>query len=542
MPAVLGARHGAHDGPAHYACPVMPGVGRALAGVAVAFAVAPAAHAQDGAARIAGLARAAGPAPRPPLAFAIQDDPEFLGHPERLDQTLAEVKALGFTHVRLSAHWNQLTRAPTAARRPRFAAASPGGYEQRKWYPLDRAVVAATRHGLHVMIDVAFFAPRWATRGHGPGESRPRNRIDTRAFTDFAVAIAQRYSGRFAATARARHPLPKVELVTLYNEPNLAVFWTPQRRTDRRGRVVLDSPHAYRRLATRAYAAVKRARPDLRVLIGSLASGPAWEPGAKRAGIPAMRFLREMACVNARLNPLDTPDCRGFRPVPGDGLAIHPYVLGHPPDHMPRGDRIDNLSMGNLGWVAALTGQLAARGRIAPALKDIYITGFGYLTGLAGPLAARPLRNPFPKVALDRQATYQTWAHELAWATPQVKMFSHFLVRDTLCAPGAGPECIDWPSGFRFAGGAPKPARATMRASLLGHPQPDGDVYLWGRLGPVDLRRAAVLEYDGGGGDWRPVAREDVRDFAGGGPDGIFAVRLSGHTSSRFRIGVGPGT
>lgn len=509
-------------------------------GVLAALAGASVAHAQE--ARISTLARAAGQPPRPPLAFAIQDDPEFLGHPERLDQTLTEIKALGFTHVRLSAHWNQLTRAPRAARRPRFAAASPGGYQQRKWYPLDRAVAAATRHGLHVMIDVAFFAPRWATTGHSRAESRPRNRIDPRAFTDFAVAIAQRYSGRFAATPRAPHPLPKVELLTLYNEPNLAVFWTPQRRTLPGGSVVLDSPHAYRRLVARAYAAVKRARPDLRVLVGSLASGPAWEPGARRAGIPAMRFLREMACVDARLNSLDTPDCRGFRPVPGDGLAIHPYVLGHPPAHMPTGDRIDNLTLGNLGWLAALTRQLAERGRVAPALQDIYITEFGYLTGASGPLASRPLRNPFPKVSLDRQATYEAWAHELAWATPQVKMFSHFLVRDTLCAPRAGPECIDWPSGFRFAGGAPKPARATLRASLLGHPQDDGDVYLWGRLGPAELRRAAVLEYDEGDGAWRPVASEDVQDFAGGGPDGIFAVRLRGHTTGRFRIGVGPGT
>ena len=36
---------------------------------------------------------------------------------------------------------------------------------------------------------------------------------------------------------------------------------------------------------------------------------------------------------------------------------------------------------------------------------------------------------------------------------------------------------------------------------------------------------------------------DDVREFAGGGPDGIFAVRVRGLAgANRFRIGVGPGT
>ena len=59
------------------------------------------------------------------------------------------------------------------------------------------------------MIDAAFLAPRWATRGGDPFEVRQRNRIDPRAFTDFAVAIQRRYSGRFALP-RARDPLPRV--------------------------------------------------------------------------------------------------------------------------------------------------------------------------------------------------------------------------------------------------------------------------------------------------------------------------------------------
>jgi Cellulase (glycosyl hydrolase family 5) len=510
----------------------------ALAGALVAAvgAASPAPAVGDGAAPIASLARAAGPPARQPLQFAIQDDPEFLDHPERLDATLAEVRELGFTHVRLSAHWDQLTREPDATSRPPFAAASPGAYEQDKWQALDRAVTAATRQGLAVMIDVAFFAPRWATSGPGQFAPRPRYRIDRRAFADFAVAIAQRYSGHFAASPDDRQALPRVSLFTLWNEPNLAVFWTPQRRVLRGGRIALDSPHAYRRLVQAAYPAVKRARPDARVLVGGLASGPPWRPRARQAGIPAMRFVREMACVDARLRPLHTPDCRDFRPVPGDGLAAHPYSLGHPPYFRPRGDRVDTLTMGNLHTLALLLRRLAVRGRIAPGLQNIYLTEFGYLTPDSPDQTGDHL-NPFPRVSPELQAVWETWAHELAWRTPQVRMFSHFLVRDTPCVLGSGLECIDWPSGFLYSDGEAKPARSALSAGLLVRPDGPGDLAVWGRLGDLGIRNSGVLEYDEGG-QWRTVPSEDIRNFEGGGADGIFALRLRGLPADGFRIGA----
>jgi hypothetical protein len=507
----------------------------ALAGALVAAvgSAAPAPAADAGAAPIASLARDADPPARQGLGFAIQDDAEFLSHPERLDATLAEVRELGFTHVRLSAHWNQLTREPDATRRPQFAAASPGAYEQDKWRALDRAVTAATRHGLAVMIDVAFFAPRWATSGPDQFGPRPRHRIDRRAFTDFAVAVAQRYSGRFAASPGSE-ALPRVGLFTLWNEPNLAVFWTPQRRVLRGGRIALDSPHAYRRLVQVAYAAVKRARPDAGVLVGGLAPGQAWRPRARQAGIPAMRFLREMACVDARLRPLHTPDCRDFRAVPGDGLAAHPYSLGEPPYFRPRGDRVDTLTMGNLDRLALLLRRLAARGRISPELEKIYLTEFGYLTPDRQERTGAHV-NPFPRVSPERQAVWETWAHELAWRTPQVRMFSHFLVRDTPCVLGSGLECIDWPSGFLYSDGEAKPARSALRAGLLVRPQRRGDLAVWGRLGGPAMRNSGVLEYEEGG-EWRPVPSEDISNFQGGGADGIFSLRLRGLPAQGLRV------
>jgi hypothetical protein len=166
------------------------------------------------------------------------------------------------------------------------------------------------------------------------------------------------------------------------------------------------------------------------------------------------------------------------------------------------------------------------------------VTEFGYLTDV--PAAGAPaFRNPFLKVGLEAQAAWEVWAHELAWRNPRVRMFSHFLVRDTLCVEAGVTPCIDWPSGFRFSDGAPKPVRDALAAGLFVHPRPGGERELFGRLGAPHLRRSAVVEYEQDGA-WRPVRPDDVRTFAGGGDDGIFALRLRPlPEAGAFRIGSG---
>jgi hypothetical protein len=483
----------------------------------------------------AGLALFAATAPaaaqRGPLAYAIQDDAQMLYAPGALTAALAEIRPLGFTHVRLTAHWDQLAPAARSARRPRFDAADPGAYEQGRWAGLDRAVRAAVAEGLRPMVDIGFFAPRWATRGVRRDDARPRNRIDPAAFRDFALAVALRYEGGFTPPDE-NLPLPRVDLFTLWNEPNLGVYFTPQRG----GRAAVASPRRYAALAEPAYREIKLFRPGATVLVGALASGPAWNPAARQAGIPALRFLREMACVDDRLVPLRTAICRGFTRIPGDGLAVHVNAMRVDPASRPTGARADTLTMGNLDTLSTLLERLAARGRISPGLRDVYVTEFGYLTPHVGLGGATPGGPRLPVVSLADQARYTTTAHYLAWRLPRVRMFSQFLVRDTLCDPLSRGPCLDWPSGLYTATGRPKPVASELEAALRAWRRPAGGADVWVRLGSALARRTAALEYRAPDGSWQRVERRRLAAVARSRTPGILTARLRTLPGPRLRL------
>ena len=126
------------------------------------------------------------------------------------------------------------------------------------------------------------------------------------------------------AGAGATAPLPKVDLFTLWNEPNHQGFLRPQ--WTRRGRgFVPRSPHLYRDLVQRAYPAIKGVRPDASVLIGGTSFTGAYS-GRGTGGVPPLRFLRELACVGRRFKPLRRSGCGAFAP----GARRR---LGAPPVH-----------------------------------------------------------------------------------------------------------------------------------------------------------------------------------------------------------------
>lgn len=484
----------------------------------------------------------------------IQDDAVFLHRPEaEIRTSLEQSRAMGITRLRLTAGWSVIAPKPDDAKRPDFDATDPAAYPPGNWANLDRAVRLAGEAGMRTMIDIAFWAPRWATGEDAAATNRLRKNVDPAEFALFARAVARRYSGGYtppapAAGAPAKPeagpdanllhklfgrpaqpeqappaapatPLPGVDIFTIWNEPNHPGFLQPQwERVD--GRWVARSPEIYRAMVRAAYPVVKAEAPGSRVLIGGTASMGATEPG--KSGIPPMRFLRELACVDERFAPVTTGSCAGFTTLPGDGWAHHPYSLRTLPDRLPRDP--DKLPVAATGRLAKALRTLVAGGRLARGNRDLYLTEYGYETGPPDPQA------PFRP---EQQAHLLAWAEFLGTRERSVRMWPQFLLRDRPGDP-AGPRQRaygDWQSGLLYDDGSPKPAAASFRTPVFAQCAGKRTTMVWARLRDGAAAHARIEV--GTAARWR-AASTAGKPTANAAKAARVAVRAGGHELRRY--------
>lgn len=148
------------------------------------------------------------------------------------------------------------------------------------WHRTDRVVDAAARRGLKV-LGLVGETPRWA-RPQGLNSHAPP--IDPAHYARFAAAAVERYENR------------GVEAWELWNEPNLALFWSPR-----------PDAGAYADLVVPTVAAMRSVDPDAVIISGGLAPAADESDGS---GISPLTFTAQMLDAGAD----------GF-----DGFAIHPY-------------------------------------------------------------------------------------------------------------------------------------------------------------------------------------------------------------------------
>lgn len=480
------------------------------------------------------------------LETVLQDDANLIHRPtEQVRASMQRIRALGIDRVRLTANWSTLTRDADARRRPAgFDARDPASYEQARWRGLDQAVALARESGLAVLVDIGFWAPRWATSS-GPG-GRARANVRGQPYADFAVAVARRYSGRFVpapepeaepppsedesflesllggeepviAPPPAPGPLERVDRFALWNEPNHPALMLPQWRAGRP-----TSPAIYRRMIRAAYPAAKAERPDAQFLIGNTSSMGTEGRGA----VAPLRFLRELACVDRQLRPLRRGGCEDFTRLPGDGYAHHPYNRNQRPDTRSPRYQPDDVLLGDLDRLSSLLRRLVARGRIAPALRNIHLTEFGYETRAIG---SRPLVTP------PQQARWLTWAEYVADRVPGVVSFAQFLLRDQPPAPVRVSDSTNRPFGEFYTGlqtteGVDKPAARSFTAGLFAGRRPAGRVLLWGRLRLGTGPRRVVVERRLPGGAWGRLLAVRADGQA------TFSRIVAGRAGARYRL------
>ncbi|HYZ30012.1 MAG TPA: hypothetical protein VE570_13200 [Thermoleophilaceae bacterium] len=426
-----------------------------------------------------------------PLEVTVQDDALFLHQPPAsVQRTARRLAALGADRLRVTAGWSALAPSPRDPKRPSgFDATRPDQYQPVAFRALDTAVKSATAAGMKVQIDLGFWAPRWAVARGLARSSRQRWRPSAAEFAQFADAVAKRYDGNFPdPTSKKGNPLPAVRLWTTWNEPNHPSFLLPQSERTRGGRWRDVAPHVYRAMHEAAYNSLKRVDQQNQVLIGGLSSRGASRPGPER-NIPPLRFVRDLACVDQNLQPLNDPACRDFHPLQADGFAYHPYSFEAAPNVVYGGP--DTAHLGDLGRLTDLLHQLHDKGRITTALP-LYLTEFGYESN--PPDTGRG-------VPPETQARYMSLGSFLAWRNPDTRMFAQFLFQDI-----ADPS--SYQTGLLYPDGRSKPALQAFKLPLWAEAQEkNGQAYVlvWGQVRPGSGAQSVALEAQRPDGTWHTI-------------------------------------
>jgi hypothetical protein len=348
----------------------------------------------------------------PTQASILQDDPQLLYvSSSHRNKRLDEFRSLGVDVVKVRVRWRDL--APT--KRPKgFNGADPNSYD---WTPYDRIVSGSESRGMGVLLQVGGDAPEWAT----PGKSAVRN-PNAGEYRKFVQALGTHF--------------PNVNLFSVWNEPNLVSWLAPQRSGN-----VPQAPRIYRNLVRAAYSGLSASgHAHDQLLIGELLPRSV---GNKSKRTSPITFLRELACLDSHYHTYkgktaSRRGCKGYKALPGTGLAYHPYTLAGGPG--VRTPNKNDATISNLGRLTKALSRMRAKHRIQRSWP-LWISEYG-----------------FESTPPDRYATpikkipgFMNWSEYIAYKNRRVASYSQYPLVDD---PG---RSAGFQSGLRFHSGKKKP-------------------------------------------------------------------------------------
>lgn len=357
-------------------------------------------------------ASAANAAPRP-ILIGFEDEPSFLWAPDKVAR-IAGAAEDGTSVIRVIANWSEIS--PTR-----------GAYQ---FAGLDDTIWTAQQRGMRVLLTI-WGTPRWASASHKPNAAP-----NPRTLGSFCSVLAKRYDGRSGR--------PPVTLYSVWNEPNLNQFLSPQ--YDAKGRDV--APRLYAGMARACYAAIKSANPTAQVAIGE--TSPRGVDRVRKTKIQASHSPGRFAQLVAAEKPR----------VRFDAWAHHPYGQGF------TGRATVPFRWPNVGVADLPRLETKLKSWFRLRTVPLWITEFAYQTA---PERARAL-------SYAQQASYLRDAFLKTVAVPQVQMFIWFVYRDT--------PSERWQSGLYRFDSTPKPAQAIWREAIAPYSVDNPTLYV-GRSAPI---------------------------------------------------------
>jgi hypothetical protein len=355
------------------------------------------------------------------MPIGFYDDASFRWSPDR-STNLENAAAAGASVIHTTASWAQI-----APKRP--AQPANGNDRAYRLSDLDELVTESSKVGLRVMINITG-TPKWANGGQTPNHM-PKRLAD---LTTFSRMLADRYDGG--------HGFGNVKLWSVWNEPNLQLFLTPQFSTAKvtaiktvNGKKVrytkttfkIVGPANYAKLYRAAYAGIKAGNKLAQVAIGETSNLGRDRPIAIRGqsqSVAPGTFARLLA------------QQKGLK---FNAWATHPYTT-FPSAKPLQKVRYPNVTLALLPTFEANLKKLFHR-RV-----PVWITEYGHQT--------KPENSH--GVTYAQQAAYVKQALSVARADRNVQMFIWFTFRDS-----AGNA---WKSGLEKSNGSHKPSYAAFSA------------------------------------------------------------------------------
>jgi hypothetical protein len=346
---------------------------------------------------------------------------------------------------------------------------------------------------MNVYFMLGGHAPPWASEPSPSGLPNGVHRPDPALFGQFVQAVGKRYSGTYTpsdGTYFDPNPLPRVTIYSIWNEPNLASWLSPQK----------DAPEIYRNLLYAGFDGLSATGHGADTLLYGEFVPFGASPGKRRR---PLEFLREVACVNSKYKAYTGSSarkrgCNNFRPLPGTGVAHHPYSFaGGPSVKFPNKDEV---SIGQLSRMVSAVDTLTRKKRFASRSKQlVWLTEFGIQSD-----PPDPAQTPIKKVP-----EYLGQSEWLAFKSSRIGAWSQYPFTDDPVAKSGTNRHAGFQSGIKFENGREKTGvydafkmpffvrrLSTSKVEIFGGVRPAGQgaqVTIESRLGKGKWKRLATL-------------------------------------------------
>ncbi len=417
------------------------------------------------------------------------ESPRDLKDPTTLQSALADMDSLGVRAVRQVLYWRDVAPDPATSTKPDFDTTDPAAYN---WGVYDAIVDAVKARGWRLLLTVSGPVPRWATEDRKDQVTRP----DASEFAQFMTAVARRYAS-------------KVDVWSIWNEPNQPQFLKPQFDSKKRP----ASPRIYRALYRGALKAFDTLKLKPTVLFGETS------PRGTGKVVAPLTFLRGALCLSSKYKLR-----KGCGRLPAAGVAHHAYTTRLGPFFKPPGP--NDVTIGVLSRLTRAVDRAGNAGAITRKLP-IWLTEFG--------IQSQP--DPQYGVSYQQQSEYRALSERIAYDSPRVKAFSQYLLRDDNPIKGvpALARYGGFESGLKTAGNKYKPSFDAFRLPLVIRKRTSTRAQAWGLVRPARAVVSATIEYrDGTRGPFKSLERVTTNSL------GYFTEIVAYRKGRQYRIAWGP--